>query len=185
MYLDAKGLVTTGVGNLLEPSRLALGLPWQHLRDGTPATPLQIADAWMVVKARQDLAGHGGGAFRVLTGLWLTDAAIDRLVMGKLTEDDRALAIRFAEYETWPADAQLGLLSLAWACGPMFDFPKLAAAVRTLDWVTAAAECHISTRGNAPVGRRNMATQRCFLNAAAVACGGLDPEVLHYPDVLG
>jgi hypothetical protein len=35
-YLDSRGLVTTGIGDLVDPIELALPLPW-HRADGSPA----------------------------------------------------------------------------------------------------------------------------------------------------
>jgi len=38
MYVDVKGLVTTGIGNLIDLLSAALELPFHH-NDGTPVTP--------------------------------------------------------------------------------------------------------------------------------------------------
>src|SRR5207244_2818316 len=42
MYLDIKGLVKTGVGNLIDPVGLALKLPFVHKADGSPASEVEI-----------------------------------------------------------------------------------------------------------------------------------------------
>src|SRR4029453_7562541 len=42
MYLDIKGLVTTGVGNLIDPVGLASKLPFVHKGDGSPASEVDI-----------------------------------------------------------------------------------------------------------------------------------------------
>lgn len=197
MYLDVKGLVSTGVGNLIDATRapltaptdaeraqshaIAEGLDW-HDSDGSSATAEVVDGAWDTVKARMDLASHGGGAFRDLTTLRLTDDEIDRVVFAKLDEMESVLKGRtpFADYDNWPADAQLGLLSMAWGMGPAFDFPRFQGFVAAGDWDSAADEC----RFNPEVGTivlRNDRDQQLFRNAAAVLAGGYDPEVLVFP----
>ena len=57
MYLDTKGLVTIGIGNLIDPLSLALPLPFQFKignRAGAPAgrlaTPKEIEAEWRSLK---------------------------------------------------------------------------------------------------------------------------------------
>src|SRR5262245_24352577 len=83
MYLDVKGLVTTGVGDLIDPVGRALALPWIHADDGAAATASEISDEWQLVKSRTDLAQSVFTAFEPLTRLRLTDASIDSLVLSK------------------------------------------------------------------------------------------------------
>jgi hypothetical protein len=195
MYLDVKGFVSTGVGNLIDASRTALteptdaertkshqiarALPWQIGEDGELASDTDIDAEWDLVKSRMDMAKQGGGAFKGITTLRLSDEAIDELVFSKLDEMEGVLKSRgpFTDFDTWPADAQLGLLSMSWGMGPKFNFPKFQAAVASRDWTTAAAEC----RFNPEIGtivERNDRDQQLFRNAATVEDGGLDPEVL-------
>jgi len=182
-YLDVLGLVTTGIGNLIDPVELALGLPWEI--DGAPATADQIRDGWHLVKNRQEKRGRGGWAFAQDSSLRLTPAGIDELLARKLDEVDAYLARRFSGYATWPADAQLGTLSMAWAMGPAFQFPKFAFAVEALDFTTAADECRMNAAGNPGLAPRNTANRLLFLNAAAVLAYGWDADTLWYPAALG
>lgn len=182
LYLDVLGLVTTGIGNLVDPLPAALSLPW-HNADGSPADQATIIAAWEKVKAAQTMKKLGGGAFAKLTTIRLDDAGVDQLVAGRLATDDAYLSKRFARYEQWPADAQLGVLSMAWAMGPGFSFPKFEAAVSALDFATAATDCAINATGNPGVVPRNAANVRCFQNAAAVVANGWDGDTLWYPAV--
>jgi hypothetical protein len=52
--------------------------------------------------------------------LELSDDAIDSLIIDRLTKNESFLKRQpwFQDFDTWPADAQLGLLSMAWAMGP-------------------------------------------------------------------
>lgn len=177
LYLDVKGLVTVALGCLVDPVEYACGLPLVH-PDGKPAARDEIVMAWRRVKARQDLAPYGGGspAFRDLTSLRLTPQGIDQVVLAKLDHVEWQLRMRFPEWETWPADAQLATLSMAWACGAGFDFPMLERALMQQDWARAAIECHMSDAGNPGLRPRNQANRRLYENAQRVVDTGSNPE---------
>ncbi len=179
MYLDVKGLVTTGIGNLIDTPDEALSLPWRNA-DGSLATRMQIAAEWSYVKSRQDLKLHGGMAYGAVTRLRLDDAGIAAVVGRTLDRMDSQLSHRFADYETWPADAQLATLSLAWACGAAFRFPKLEACLKAGDFAQwhlddeghvvitggAAYHCAINPAGNPGVVPRNKKNRELYLSAA-------------------
>src|SRR6266480_95273 len=78
MYLDIKGLVTTGVGNLIDPVASALKLPFVHKGDGSPANEAEISAEWQRLKGNQALAQKRHTACEAITELRLTDAAIDQ-----------------------------------------------------------------------------------------------------------
>lgn len=180
MYLDVKRLMTTGVGNRVETLGAALLLPWMRA-DGSRATSSDVQDEWNRISARVDLAPWGGGAFRSVAKLHLTQEAIAELVDKKLDANEVWLSGRFSQYAVWPADAQLGVHSIAWAAGASFRFPLFEAAIRRQDFVLAADECHLDEHGNPGVHPRNIADRALFLNAAAVLRLGLDPDVLYWP----
>ena len=80
----------------------------------------------------------------------------------------------FVGFDDFPADAQLGLLSMSWGMGPMFNFPKFQAFVAAGDWTGASTEC----RFNPDIGTitvRNDRDQLLFRNSAAAVANGLDP----------
>jgi GH24 family phage-related lysozyme (muramidase) len=184
MYLDIKGLVTTGVGNLIDPVDAALALPFVHKGDNTPATKDEITSEWKNIKAKPDLAQKGYKACESITNLRLTDQSIDSLVDSKLTQNESVLKKSFPDWDKWPADAQLGVLSMAWALGAGFSgkWPKFTAAAKTGDWTAAAANCKIDTTGNPGVAKRNDADALLFKNAAAEVAKGLDQSKLYYPN---
>lgn len=170
MYLDVKGLVTTAIGNLIDPMLPALALPWLHKSDGLPATRAEIVNEWNKVKAAQVLRRLGGGHFAQLTRLCLADDAIDALVRARLSLNESILHSGFGGWDLYPAAAQLGILDMAWNMGPAFGFPKFRAAAKLLDWATCADECTIV---DAPA-ERNACHDRLFRFAAA----GGDPDAL-------
>jgi GH24 family phage-related lysozyme (muramidase) len=182
MYLDIKGLVTIGVGNLIDPLSAALGLPFVHRADGSAASRDEIAAEWTELKNNTSLAQKGHLACKPLTQLGLTDPAIDDLVRSRLDQDEVFLKNAFSDWDSWPADAQLGVLSMAWAMGAGFPahFPHFTAACKAEDWAGAAANCHINDVGNPGVKPRNDANVTLFNNAAAVAADGLDASILVY-----
>ncbi len=194
MYLDVKGLVSTGIGNLIDATARPLSPPtaeerdrslamarqlaWQN-PDGSPATADQVGAAWDAVKARIDRAPKGGGSFKNVTQLRISDAEIDRFVFAKLDEMEATLKGRpeFEQFDSFPADAQLGLLSMSWGMGPAFKFPKFQAFVKAGDWNAAATECRFQPEIGTIVNR-NDHDQELFRNAARVVAEGKDPEVL-------
>lgn len=203
MYCDVLGLVTTGMGNLIDGSKEmtsgwsgdptnpapALGLPWLR-KDGTAATQAEILTEWHRVKA---VGGDKALQYWPSTAmLHLSDDAVASLVYSKLAEFATALAARpsFSELKTWPADAQLGLLSMAWAMGAGFNFPNFEAACSqrafgrylpdgvSIDPSTAAGQCKMSEIGNPGLVPRNKANAYLFLAAGCIELGNLDPEIL-------
>jgi GH24 family phage-related lysozyme (muramidase) len=189
MYLDAKGLVTVGIGHLIDPISYAKGIKFQFKgqpgSDGSGAFQAE----WQMVKSRQDLKDKGAAAFAPITTLELSDAGIEALVVkaAKSIEDyikTNASARRFyADFDHWPADAQLGFLGVAWGGIPLpqFGWHKFPEACRTQDWATAAKECKITS----PIAvGRNEAHQRMFQNAAQAKANGDDIRVLNWPATL-
>lgn len=180
LYLDIKGLVTCGIGNLVDPLELALRLPFVR-PGGYAATQDEIAAAWHKVKAYTALAEWGATAAEHVTDLRLTDDGIRTLVTSKADEMWAHLAQRFVHIEEWPADAQLGVLSMAWAAGAAFNAPNFSAACRNLDFATAAKECRFQDALNPGLRPRNDANQLLFRNADHVMRIEMDRDVLHYP----
>ena len=143
MYCDVFGLVTTAVGVLIDSPEAAVRLPW-ILSDGSPATASEVDAEWRRVKAigADALAREKALHYRQYRGpLRLTDEAIDRLVMSRLWSNARAITRQLPGFPSWPADAQLGALSRAWAAGPdLTEWPMHRAACERRDWITAGRE---------------------------------------------
>lgn len=185
MYQDVKGLVTIGVGNLIDPVSLALDLPFIG-PDGELVSRADIDESWLKVKHHPSLARLGHRAAAIVSGLRLTKEAIDSLVLRKLDEMDRHLLKRFPAFDSWPACAQCAVLSMSWAMGPAFRYPKLEGALLADDWGMAANECWISEQGNPGVHPRNVANRFMFLNAGTCHPDELvwDRRVDSEPDTL-
>lgn len=188
MYADVKGLVTVAIGNLIDasphanPWGPAIGLPFEH-PDGTQATPQEITTAWLAVKGDPNAArfGHRYAKDIVGNGIRLSQGGISKLVFRKLDENDTVLCKRFADFEEWPADAQLATHSLSWACGVYFHFPLLERALRAKDFREAVDHCKMNETGNPGLIPRNKANRTLYRNAACVQSFKLDGECLYYP----
>ncbi len=181
MYLDIKGLVTTAIGNLIDPVQMCAGLPFVHA-DGSPASWDAIENEWHMIKGNPVLSRRGWRAAKAIASLHLTPDGIAQVVGAKLALNDAQLAHRFPDYEAWPADAQLFANSMAWACGANFHFPKLEAALRAQDFIAASLECHMDDSHNQGLVPRNAANLVLLHNAAKVVADGLDRDVLWYPE---
>lgn len=179
-YLCTAEKVTVGVGNMIEPLSTAQALPWQNTATGMPATRDEVAVYYAAVKSRTDLARLGGGHFRNVSPLRLTEADVDRLVARKLAEVDRQMAGMFPAWDSWPADGQLALLSWAWAVGGASPYPRMFAALRAGDWLAAAEEAEINPKIGTII-KRNARNRILLRNASVVVHDGLDPGVIYWP----
>lgn len=200
MYEDILGLVTTGMGNLIEspPGTLmpsAAALPWKFA-DGRLATHAEVQAEFANVKKNwkdMNLAPLGGfnSKGRQLAALFLDADAVGTLISGKLQAFADDLIKQFPAFNTWPADVQLAILSMCWAQGSNFrKWPKLTAALKALlpDFKAAAAQSHVNTYQNGilvpnpGLVPRNVANYRAFMNGAGVLANNLAPETLYYPN---
>jgi hypothetical protein len=160
---------------------MALGLPWKN-EDGAPATEAEITDEWNMVKSGfPTYQSVNSKNIPGLHHLYLDNDAISQLVISKMHQNEGTLRQHYPNYDDWPADAQMGLHSMAWAMGPAFNFPSFKAATDKLDFDTAAAQGQM--RPSPGIAPRNAANKALFQNAAIVQKSGGDPEVLWYPSV--
>jgi hypothetical protein len=182
MYLDVKGLVTVGVGNLLATSAEAAALPFTHGLNGGPASAGEKTAAWNLVKNAppgRPVSQNGGDIYGALTDLRLNDAAINALVLAKSVALDAFNTTQFPQtYPTFPADAQLGLIGVQWG-GAWNTFSKLKVQVTNREWFGAARECFFSETGNPGVKPRNISNRWLFSLAGRVVGMGLPVETLY------
>lgn len=170
MYLDIKGLVTIGLGCLIDPIAVAASLPFVDAA-GNRASNSAIEAEWHVIKAHTELAQKGAGAAKALCRLRLPDEAIDNLARHRLEANEMILQHSyFPDWDSWPAPAQLGVLSMAWAMGAGFPkaWPHFADACRARDWDQAAESCKMREQGNPGIVPRNKKNAELFRAAAAL-----------------
>jgi GH24 family phage-related lysozyme (muramidase) len=179
MYLDVKGLVTTGVGNLADPYQYAAVLPWK-MPDGSLAPAHEVRRCWDVVKGAQYAKTFGGFWFKKLpyNNLRLTEEDLDALVYAKYDQNAVHLKARFPDMPSWPAAARMAVHSMAWACGASFRFPVLESALRHRNWSLASKECTINETGNPGLIPRNKQNRALFLEALRRETEGEDLEAI-------
>jgi hypothetical protein len=146
--------------------------------NGAAASRDDIQAEWQLTKDNLALSHRGANAAREVTSLRLGEPDIAALVLAKLDRNERVLKSysAFADFDIWPADAQLGLLSMAWAMGPGFGptFPHFSQAAGAGDFVTAAGDCEMNASANPGLVHRNAANRQAFLHASAAT----DPAIL-------
>lgn len=175
LYADERQLVTTGMGNLVDPMAIAMKEPWEN-PDGTRATRDQIQAAWLAVKNDPLCASKG---WRYAYGLpankiRLSDAAVQKLIFSRLDANDALLAHHFPDFAEWPAAAQLAAHSMTWALGfgkLLTKFPRFCKALLDGDFQGAAAESRITGKGS--IVERSRRNKELLFAAALV---GGDPE---------
>lgn len=169
MYQDIKGLITIGLGCLIDPMSIAGHLPFVRIADKQPASATEICLEWNRIKKMKDLAKKGHLEARKHCSLRLLEKDIDALARYRLLENERILNLAFPKFQEFPADAQLAINSMAWAMGAFFfrKWPRLMCSVNSLNWEQTAANCHMKTTDNPGLKPRNKANEKLFLSAAA------------------
>jgi len=165
MYLDTRGLVTVGVGEMLANSARAQSLGFVD-SSGQPATQNAILAEFNRVSALAP--AKVPGFYRTPSSPVLLHPSIDTLLMRHLTFFDGQLSARFAAYASFPDPAKLGLLDMIYnlgVTGLFHGFPHFMGCADRQDWLSASGQCHRS----GPSQTRNDWTKQQFLAAAAVA----------------
>jgi hypothetical protein len=183
LYPDSKGIITTGLGHVVGDGRNwdgstadALSCGFTRKDTGQPATKEEIFQDWKLI---QDNPGWS----KVFTGskehhhnrpLWdqtiveLSDQAIRALIERDARRFEDGVKRNpewYSTFDEWPADAQLGLIAICWACGiptPANHWIKFPAACKERNWKEMAANC----TGKDITEKRNRITQQAFENAA-------------------
>jgi len=188
MYLDKKKLVTVANGNLIDPVAEAVKMPFRWRDSKRPATSDEIRAEWLAIKSNSSLAKLGHTAAAKVAKLELSDRDMGRIVAERLRANEIAANSipALAHWAGWPADAQMGLMSMFWALGPTkfrVEFPKFQAAARDANFLGCMAECDIDETDNPGIAPRNRAQRIMFKLAARTVAEQLDPEYLHFADV--
>jgi hypothetical protein len=193
LYADVKRLVTTGRGFLVDPIDRCLALEW-WIGDRR-ATDREVIDDWHAIKERAvkmtdiEMRHWTAKMQAPLTSVRLKSDYVDTMTIRKLRANFAYVEAHLIHgLSDAPADAQLGVMSLAWAVGAGFDLTdpprtEFVEAFNAGDWLRAAAHARLREAGNAGVIERNRRQDLCFQNAATVTARGLDPAALWWPNV--
>lgn len=162
MYLDTKGYVTVGVGQLLRTVDDAQALDFVNRDTHEKATDEEIAQDFRAVENEEP--GYRASHYRQFTKLDLPEQAIDDLLDSRIAEFENGLRGEFPGFDSFPEAAQAGLLDMAFnlgISGLVNKFPTFTRAARQQDWATCARECRRSGIGD----RRNEETRKLFEEA--------------------
>jgi GH24 family phage-related lysozyme (muramidase) len=166
MYVDTRGFVTVGIGNMLPSAEAAKKLPFIDAKTGKPATPEQIEAAFAAVARMRK--GMSADKYAAATTLRLPESTVRQLASDRLKNEFLpALRRMFPGFDSFPASAQQALVDMAYnlGTGGLAKFKNLRAACEAGDWARAATECSRSTSRPA----RNEWTRQMFLEAAAAS----------------
>jgi len=164
MYLDTRGNVTVGVGQLLSTVDSAKKLRFTVRISNKLATAAEIETDFNTVKKQR--AGALAASYKQHTKLDLPTSVIDALLGTRIQEFESQLRTSLHEYDRYPPDAQLAILDMAFNLGTnglISKFPRLVAAIREKDWNECASLSNRVGIGAA----RNEKTKQLFLAAAA------------------
>jgi GH24 family phage-related lysozyme (muramidase) len=163
MYVDTRGFVTTGIGNMLPNAEAAIALPWRHERTGLLATAAEIRAAFDHVHGQE--SGHGSNWYKRASDLVLPPNVTNDLAIRRLeTEFLPGLNRLFPRFDSYPLPAQRALVDMAYnlGVGRLGRFERLIAACARGDFTAAAEHCHRRSSRET----RNAATSALFLEAA-------------------
>lgn len=192
LYADVRRLITTAMGILVDPLPRALALEW-WIGDRR-ATDDEVANDWSEIKQRalkmssEDMQHWTAKMQAPLTSVRLRQDYMDRLRVSRVRGNfDYIVKHTIPNLGDAPADAQLAVMSVAWAIGADFTKtnpprPELVEACKAGDWLAAKAHARLRERNNRGVVERNRRQDLCFTNAATVVARGLDPAALWYPN---
>lgn len=179
-YLDVKGLATVGIGDLEEPLSEFQKLPFARGVGGPKCCAAEIQAAYWKLKHCGLDPKAGGAQYEAVTDLRLSDDDITNIVATKLAQIEAVLITLLPNFAQAPADAQLAVLSMAWALGAYFpkQWPKFSAAFRAAKWGVCDQECQPSAaemKANNDSFRKRVASWHQLFKNAAVST---DPNVL-------
>jgi GH24 family phage-related lysozyme (muramidase) len=173
LYLDNNGLVTVGVGNLVQSAADAIRLPFVDKTTGAPATPAQISHAFEAIKHQP--VGFAARAYAASTNIRLSDDSVRTLAQHRLEHEFLpGLRRLFPNFDSFPAPAQRAFVDMAYNLGieGLGRFHQLRTAVEAGDWRAAAGECHRRTCR----AERNDWVRQLFLDAAALTSPSPSPS---------
>lgn len=197
-YLDVKGLLTVGLGCLIDPPETAASLPWTFA-DGSGVPAAEVLAQLRALKSQQGLKSYRFDSPAVLnaTTIRITDAGVLDVASKRMLANEALFAKAFPGYGAWPADAQLFAHSMAWAIGAGWpsifgncsrllkseppQFLLAATGSPTAHPGDASAPSDISAHNNAGIVPRNAQNRLLLSNAQIVIDRGLPRDVLYWP----
>jgi GH24 family phage-related lysozyme (muramidase) len=157
-YLDTKGFVTVGFGQMIPNPEEAAKL--NMLSATGVATEAEKRTEWSTIKAQAP--GMIFTSYKPFTRLTFAEADARTFLVNKLQSCIGELKAAFPNLDSYPPGPQDALLDMMYNMGAgefsAAHWPHLFAAVRAKDWAAAAAQCTRQGIGD----DRNKATRALF-----------------------
>ncbi len=147
MYQDKYGNVTVGIGFLLKKPEDAFPLNFIKFNPIANATPLEIEEAFNMVKNAPVAPNTVATDFEKLTDIRISEAEAELKALADMHDFLRILRSPnyFPDFDTYPVTAKMGILDMAYtlgAFGTRTGYPRFTAAVRRRNWKLAAQHSH-------------------------------------------
>jgi GH24 family phage-related lysozyme (muramidase) len=142
MYLDTRGNVTAGVGQMLPNAKSATKFPFRR-PTAELANPGDILKEFALVKSMKP--GLVAGAYRRAESLLLDDPSINAMLHGSLSASAGELAGLFPMFYTYPDAAKVALLDMHFNLGTTklgHEYTGLCKAVNLQRWPIVSQQCH-------------------------------------------
>jgi hypothetical protein len=194
------GITFTGKDNRALGLEMAKKLDWVykpgHPQAGNPCSEPDIARDYDEVLSHPEIGRQGSGhlnEWKAMTNCRITKEGLRKGVRTRVIfninymknhrgRGTSAKTQYLGDFDTFPADAQLCVISLSWS-GNEFNFPRFSQACREADWFEASRQCHFKDPEGTVV-TRNKQQEEMMRNAGCASLGAEDPEKLHWPTIL-
>jgi hypothetical protein len=190
------GITFTGRNNRALGVQMAKALDWVykpgHPQAGQSCSPADIERDYDKVLSNPELGQKGPGflnEWKAMTNCRITQEGLKKGVRTRVlfnidyVKKHRTGNQYLGDFATFPADAQLCVVSLTWANGNEFRYPMFAKACREADWFEASKQCGFKNAENT-VAKRQTAQEEMMRNALYATLGADNPDTLHWPAIL-
>lgn len=168
MYLDSEGLVTVGVGTLID-SPCKRRMDWLPLKvDGRPATPAERKADWNAVKrAGQKKVEDYAALTKCRISEDDAEATAEKIMRGLLddffADSAKITNVHETRYEDYPLLAWLAMLDMLqnFGVGTYQTYPSFNKAVVAGDWATAAKESGARNVAGLAIAQRYCLIKAC------------------------
>ncbi|CAI2312544.1 hypothetical protein CGG83_18400 [Vibrio parahaemolyticus] len=145
MYLDTRGYITVGVGNMLSDVTAATKLPFVHRSTNEPATHEQIKEEFLRVKARPFGESEPASRFKPFTVLKLTESVMNEQIAHHIQSFEKELKVIYGDdaFTSYPDNVKLALFDMIFNLGmPKLKdtYPKFNGHIRNGNYQQAALE---------------------------------------------
>ena len=188
MYLDSRGLVSTGIGILLDPyetycRRLCKNVSWYDKDPRQKASDAELQKEFELVKSKNGPAGApvwtkdpatnfaSYRTFEPITRYRLNEADVVKEVLNITAIKESSCRQYFGPaYDTYPADVQVVLTQMAYGGGLAARKDDLKPLLAARDWLAARQYTYLTNpkQGKDGYKKYNACFERLMLNAHIV-----------------